>query len=421
MVKLHLNFDSSIVKVFLGGFVAAGFGFLASLIMARTLSIEEFGRISLVINLSIISFTILEFGLGNALVVFVNRGEELGRRLGIFKLVIFKYLTVFLILSLLLSGLFGLIFELNILELSVIFVSSICFFIHKLFLSVNQAVGNWDKFNILQAGNTFTKLLCLALAFLIVFVFEGLSWLYESYLIALLIYGIAILIVGVIITETKVYKAIKLTEGTFQELKEIVVPIGLANCFIIIALRFDLLLVAYFLDEKSVGLYHAANTLAMIFPLVTKALMSVALRESAMNEKSKLLSSIKKQNKLILWLFLAVGIVFGSSDFLISFVYGEVYSESATLFVLLTIGYIGGIYFIPLESYFYSHNRRNLLVSKILVAVIMLVLGGVLVFQYQGLGVALSVVVSKAAGWCVIGYFIFREVKLGRFNDKQLG
>ncbi|NVJ60861.1 MAG: oligosaccharide flippase family protein [Gammaproteobacteria bacterium] len=414
-----LKINSAFFKVFIGGVVAAGFGFLSSVILARTMSVEDFGRISLIITLSIISFTMLEFGLGNALVVYVNKRGSGLNRFGVFKTILMKYIPVFFLLSIFLVVLYKIIYSLSWLEVIVVFLSSCCFFLHKILLSVNQANGDWTRFNILQSGNTFIKFVCLLLGFALIYLLGETNWLYDSYLYALIVYGITIVLVGIFVSEIRAYKSERVPKAEHSEIRSIVIPIGLANILIIIALRFDLLLVAYFLSEKSVGLYHAANTLAMVFPLVTKALMSIALRESAVSERLSFLNSLKNQNKLIPFLIITAVLVAFSSNILVKLVYGANYEDASTLFVLLTIGYIGGIYFIPLESYFYSHNQSNLLKSKLCVAVVMLSLGFILVTQIQEVGVAVAVVTSKVVGWCVIGFMVLREIKLGKVDEKQ--
>ena len=119
---------------------------------------------------------------------------------------------------------------------------------------------------------------------------------------------------------------------------------------------------------------------------------------------------IQQQKKLIKFIFIGCLVVLVLSTFIVELVFGPSYESATILFVFLAFGYLGGIYFIPLESYFYVHSQVTLIKIKALVAVSTLVLSLTFIYQYGLLGVVIAVLLSKIIGWVAIRFYINKEL-----------
>jgi len=126
----------------------------------------------------------------------------------------------------------------------------------------------------------------------------------------------------------------------------------------------------------------------------------------------KLFQSQKKYIPYLILILVAL-ILISKPLFLILF--GEEYIESVNIFRILLIAYIGGIFFTPLESYFYSHHQKIILQIKFL-QMLLIIFGVWITSKWFALeAIATVIVLSRILGWVIL-YFNVRGVRI-EFNN----
>lgn len=405
----------TILGVLFSNFTGAGIGFLLNIILARLLSLEEYGRINLILTMVIVIFTFFEFGFNNSTVIFYNKFKEKYSNIEIYinKLYI-KYLLLvsFPIIALVL--ILRSFYHLTTLETSIIIINVMIFSIYRYILSVYQAKAEWKTYNIVTIMNNVLKLIILV-SFLLVAYYIHYTNVYNIILFSYAVSAVMLLIITLIISTPFNKLKFDKKENIFRDFKKIIVPIGISNIFIIISMRADIFFIEYYLDSEQLGIYIAANSLALVFPLITSSLMNVFIQKSS-NEKSDFLEKLfQSQKKYIPYLILILVALILISKPLFLILFGEEYIESVNIFRILLIAYIGGIFFTPLESYFYSHHQKIILQIKFL-QMLLIIFGVWITSKWFALeAIATVIVLSRILGWVIL-YFNVRGVRI-EFNN----
>jgi O-antigen/teichoic acid export membrane protein len=394
-------------SVLAGNLVTAGLGFLISVLLSRFLSVADFGRINLMFSLVVTFFTIADFGFSNTTIIFYNRfkGKYPENPLYYLNSIYLRFwISVIVISTLIVYFFLRPYFNLNGTESFLILFVFIPFMIFRYLNSCNQAYGYWKQFNIQNIMNKFLQMSSIFLGILFFYRLSGIQDKYEATLSGYALYPV-LLIVFSIILNYKYLHFRPLAENRKQvvsDLSKIAVPLGMTNIFVIISMRFGYLATDKLLGSDALGIFSAANTLALVFPLITTSLMNVLLRETATRKQEFLQKIIVNQKKYapFLLLFLVMSIVL--SRFFILLIFGENYAASVNIFRILLIPYIGGIFFTPLQSYFYSHQAKTVMTLQFLQMLIVVAGSIILTRYYQLTGIAFAITLSRIAGWIYI-------------------
>ena len=401
-----------LLSVLLSNFTSAGFGFLINVILARFLDIAHFGKINLIFTIVVMMFTIADFGICNSVVIFYNRNKA---KIPIdpthyFNSLFIKYLYIILIVAFPITLLLKKIFIFSITETTVLFAVFYLFLIFRYLNAINQAKGKWLKYNLLNIFNNLCKIICFAI--FTVILYFGLHYLskYNSILVGYIAYAVILLITSLIVNRN--YLSVsheKIDKKFIKELKSIIIPLGLANIFIIITMRFGNLIIAKVLGDVELGIYSAANNLALVFPLITTSLMNVLLREASGKSPDFLAKILQNQKKYIVALFITLLLSVFLSKYFILFIFGSSYIDAINIFRILLIAYIGGVFFTPLESYYYGNHQNKILFIRF-IQMMFVIIGSIIAIGYFGLyGIAIIVVLSRIIGWIYI-YLVSHKI-----------
>lgn len=403
----------TIIGVLISNFSAAGIGFLLNIILARLLSVEEYGRISLVLVSIIVIFTIFEFGFNNSSVVFYNRFKDKYRDIEIFLNKLYtKYLILIIIPIIVFVYILKVFYNYTPLETSIVVINIFVFSIYRYIIAIYQAKAEWKTYNTLNILSNFMKLIVLLSFMLVYYWLEGSNY----YNMVLISYGISAgIVLFITLYISKQYEFLKSNikndKNIFNDFKNIIIPIGISNIFIIISMRADVFFIEKYLGEGQLGIYMAANSLALVFPLITSSLMNVFIQKSAHDKTGFLDKILQQQKKYIPYLVLILSASVLSAKPLFLILFGERYIESIDIFQILLIAYIGGIFFTPLESYFYSHNQKIILFMRF-IQMVVIILGLLLFLDSFGLvAVAYIIVFSRVVGWCIMYFNIYKNKK----------
>lgn len=394
----------AVVGVFLSNLTGAGLGFLVSVALARLLDIASFGRINLLFSLIAILYTVADFGFSNCLVIYYNRhreaaGDDALHRVNRFYL---RFLAGVSLLGLAILPVCGRIYRLSGTESVIVFASFLLFSMYRYMTSLHQAKGDWSRFNLLTVLNNVLKFAVVLTAIAAAGRLHPLWGAYRAALWGYLLYSTILFAVCVLFTRKLLRFAGRFSAGERKEFLELLYPIGIAGVFIIVTMRFDSLVIEKYLGSGQLGIYAAANTLALVFPLITGSLMNVLIRESAGDKESYLVRVMANQRKYLLALAGVLVAAWLLSAPVIGLLFGDAYLASVRVFRILLIAYIGGIFFTPLESYFYANRSGTVLFLKFFQMLAVVALAPALIGPFELEGVAASIVISRVLGWIYI-------------------
>lgn len=402
----------TIVTLF--NFAAAGIGFFTTILLARWFSYEIFGRINLLLSLSAILITFLQFGFQNSLVIFSNKQD--GRfdvaRLFFVNREYLKYLLIigfpFLLLFIYFSNKTYLY---SIEEIFFLLVSPIFLVIYNYVATFYQAAGIWLKYNVLNLLYSLLKAIIILLTFFIIYVIRKESYTYNDYIYSFLAYSLILFAIGWL-TSIKYIHFGHPNKELKGQLYKTLIPIGISNLLIIIIMRVDNIIIEHFLGVKDVAIYSAANSIAFAFPLITSSIMKVLMKEVSKNSLLYLEKILFYQKKYFIHLIVTILLTFLIAPYLIPLLLGERYTSSVIIFQLLSIVYIGGIFFTPLESFFYTEDPYKILLIKVLQIFIVVVFGIIFIYFFSLVGMSIAIILSRVVAWIYL--YIKSQILINR-------
>ncbi len=397
-----------LLVVFFGTSAAAGLGFISNVFMAHSISIENFGSLAFFYTCIVSVFSISEIGFGAHYVVKANESRNPHYQRNVKELnslyrLVMRNLS--LPLALVATASTSYVYDLSTLDAIGIFVGAFCLIQHKYLLSVNQAHADWTRYSIFQSVPMIFRLLVY---FIIIF---GASVIFQPFaMLDSTKYGLCVsLVISVLIVKmltpgsylARCHSSQKIRQHLFDGLP----TQALINTAIVLFSRIDVFLLMYFVDSMGVAIYFAANSIAMIFPIITRSLMNYYMQKIAVSSNTQASSIFRHQLKSVpVIIMVAVLLVFYGSDILAYF-FGEKYSEGGNVLAVLSVGYLGGIIFTPFEAYFYSRDASVVLKIKCISIVIMVGLSLLLVETYGAIGIATALTIAKVAGWLMVTLF----------------
>ena len=408
----------AILSVSFFNVISAGLAFLINIFLARYLSIEIYGRINLLLSFTLIINTIGDLGLSNTNVIFNNKlkdehsKEVLLNAVGYF---FKKYFNSILIISGVLIIIFSLWFKLSYIEIGFLFFQGVLIIFFRFLLSFHQAFGNWSKFNVLNLSLNILKFLFLGLCFIIPLLLRSQPILSYDLVLGLLSLACIISFSLTLFFSRRyavINRHIKVEVKLENEFNKIWYPLIGINIIIVLAMRSDTLIIQYFLGEKSLGIYSAANSLSMVFPLITNSIMQVLLKETSNKGTDYLKRIIELQKRYFVYITLVLFAIELLAYYLIPFIFGSQYEDSVIYFQILILAQLGGLIFTPLESYFYSKNTKFIFYLKGIQLVIILTFSISFVQSFGLFSVAIAVLLSRVIGWIILSIKSSKALKL---------
>ncbi|WP_103866236.1 lipopolysaccharide biosynthesis protein [Aquimarina sp. I32.4] len=407
----------AILSVSFFNFFSAGLAFLINIFFARYFSVDVYGRINLLLSFTLIINTIGDFGFSNTNVIFTNKFKD---EYSFEKLTLIvnyfykKYLIWILISCLVLVLVFNFLYELTYLENIFLFFQGGVISFFRFLLSFHQAYGNWNKFNLINVSLNIFKFLFLAACFVVPFftIEENLI----SYNLVLVILSAACFL-SFVLSFIYSFRYLKIKvktpeiKGLNEGFKRILIPLIGINVVIVFAMRSDSLIIQKYLGENALGIYSAANSLALVFPLITNSIMQVLLKEASNKGIDYLRRIIELQKKHFLFIVLVLIGVELLSYYLIPIVFGQEYESSVKYFQVLILAHLGGLIFTPLESYFYSKKTNLIFMLKCIQLSIIIIIPVIFVSSYGLLIMVLSVLLSRVVGWIILYNISINKLK----------
>lgn len=370
-----------------------GFVFLSA--VAKTLSVDLFGKYALVTSILVAASKLLDFGTNSIYVSDSITKDSKMKEVFLFTKIIL--LAVAVPISLLILNILGLLS----LEISVLFIVGLVGYgINYTLFAIFQKVQDF-KFTVLI--NTIPGIIKGTIGVLIFLGIASLDFTQAFGIFALSITSSAILFIAL----PEEYKRISFTtKGWFEFLKNawaagtslmIRVSWGaISNSILKIAKTFT-----------DVGIFSLANKIANIFSLVSMSIFTVILPKNAIKKRDKELYDYKETVLISIGvLIMAVGAIVAGKVFII-FVFGDKFAASLPILNILIVAYALGAINHFLETYFYiEENTKGLLGITLLNLGFFLILAFILVPIKGLMGLAYTQLISSAIALAISAYVI---------------
>lgn len=328
--------------LFGGNVISAFLGFFFTLIIARALSVEDFGIFSAAINLIVIIASVTDLGMSSGLINFVSSSLAKGERDKADQYIkasfVIRFISVFFLSFLI-----------------IVFAP----FVSKQFLATsNPTISYWVAINaiglvlwiffpyILQAQKKFFKSVVVDLSMgvtktLIVFVLFTLGYLNVNWALGLHpISNVVGVIVGLAFVGTSFIRA-KPSKNIYKNLMRFSGWIGVNRIISAISGRLDIQMLAALVGATATGLYSIPSKLASFIIVLTSSYSSVlAPRLAGFDSKEKEKIYIKKATLGILPFIVGVLVWIVVAKPFITTLFGNKYIDSVPIFKMLAAAMI---------------------------------------------------------------------------------
>ncbi len=363
---------SSAIIVALSSVLGNILSFLFQLIAAKKLSVEDFGKFSIGIMILGIGSIIAQFGLSHGLKRYASKYISLksltklknSMLMSFFAILFFGSLTSIIFYNM--SGFIAEYFFKDSSIKTVIEIFSLGILPISLFLVFSEALFAFKKPMLKAASEMIEKTSKIGFLFIAILT-SGLTVIYASYsYIAGIMAGCTAALAFAYYcykkTASKLSSRHNIKEspkdynpGKLHMLKKILgfsYPLAFTAAFGEMMRRTDKLVIGYFLDAKSIGLYSVAFSLAGFLPVISTSLSSlyIPIASDYLAKKKKesvaeLYIAITKAS-LILTMPLAI-IAAALPKHLLSYIYKASYAEAWASFALLSLAFLAAAMFGP--------------------------------------------------------------------------
>jgi O-antigen/teichoic acid export membrane protein len=396
------------VTVLTGNAFATGAGFLVSILVARSMTVADygvFGTFNVIIGMLPM---LLDFGLSTAIVkhLAVHPEDEATvlASSSLFKLCCGLALTAPLLFFA--PALSGALFSgpvdsslLNYIWLGALFLQ-----IAFVFQSVAQTEAKLNKytsFNLIQAA---------ARLILVLLVVNSEFFTLKNLVIAISASCLFPFFWGLILYLPKLRLSIdwRLLARLFSFAKWV----GISSVLAVLLMRVDLFMLNRFSSREEVGYYYAAFQLAFVFPIVTMSLTNSLLpKVSSLVGRNEQLEFVNKVVRLIPWVVALWLVLTISADTFIPLLFSVRYLHAVAPFKPLLAVFMLGMIVTPLGLLAYPLNRPQLHVKLYAIQIaINLAVDYLLIPRHGALGAALGTAAAKLFGAFFVVYWIWRYV-----------
>ncbi len=393
------------------------FALVITVIIARTLGVEEFGMYSLFFGIFILIFQ-AEAGVNIAHVRFSKLG--ILDKKNVLRLSLLSQIFIILFLSIIGWPLSYLLAKSIGLETLVIpYLGFICSGLLGLF-------GVW--FGVYQAAGKFLQLGLFTLAFnLLLMLFIGGNFLigHEQTLFEIIIAHLVISIVMGLISLIVLWRQSQTVES-----REIAIDyykmIGLnmsVTLFYFMYRYIDVYFIKYFSDLATVGIYSAAMKTSMILNILTGSLPTVLLPKAvvALKTKNMLLNYFVKSSQITLAIIACFVIFYFLSPYILTILFGEEYATAGNILQWLVIGWMVNTIYIPISQLYYALNKVGWRIAleslKLIIAAICFI---ILIPEYGALGAAYALLISITATLIIAALILKILIKKHYSNEKKI-
>ncbi len=414
LAKSRTARDSLIVLT--GNLLTAGLGFIAMIIISRTLGPSQFGVFSVVIAVMTMVVGLADMGIGTGLVRFASfylkadrkRAElMLGTSFDVEVLISLFILVLGMVFANPLSQLISPNRDLT-LALRLAFLGAAAMSMGSYIVAVFQS---WQAFIKLffysVAGNVLKLMLVLFLLFLGRFQTINVITVYA-------LVPFAALVLGMLLIPRDFLKGQQTGDkrSTFLQLFHFSKWIMLSYLANTVVTRIDVLILNHYRGTEEVGIYAVAYQLSQVFPLIMGSLITVLLPQvSKLTAKQEFIGFIKKSLTMSLAIVVGLVPVFIFAGLVITLIFGAEYAASSGIFRILFINFMINIICNPIGTVVFALNRPMVTTYTNFFQMVISIAGNLLLVPlYGGYGAAYTFLLLTILGSAIITAYVFVRI-----------
>lgn len=411
--KSRIAKDSAIVLT--GNMLSAGLGFIATILITRTLGPAQFGLFSVALAVMGIASQFSDFGVGTGMVRFASLylKNDIQKANLIFKVSLKLKLiiatVVFLIgffasesLAVHVFGKLELIFPLQLAFIGA-FGTSLMGYVS----TTLQARQSFKKFTFVNLIDPLIKVSVIGLLFLT----------YKLNLLSALTTVIILPFIAFLISSLIIPKDFLRAKGdeneALHELFHFSKWILVSVFCVMIIMRLDVLMLSYFKVIEEVGYYSAAYSLTLALSLITRTFTTTLLPEtSKLITKEKIRHHLKRYVSITGIIAMFIFPLYFLASPIILTLYGIDYTMSIVLFKILLINQLIILTFNPIGVFLYSINRPQIATFTNIAQLSFNFAGNyILIPTYGAFGAAIVTLFTNVVGISFIGLYLIWYLK----------
>ncbi|MBU2870946.1 flippase [Colwellia sp. E2M01] len=402
-------FTNSLLLLFEKILLLAG-GLLLSVLFARLLGPEDFGRYNYILSLVALCVPIYSLGIGNILLRELNEQHALAPTLltSCFKARFLTGIFVTIVVITILFYMYGASWKPQLITL-------------LLFANIFNAFEVYEKW--FQHKSNINKMVYWRASCFIFFTLLKVIMIYqyESYIVLLVIMSLEVVTKNIgyyflykkytkITVEPKFNK--KLFLNVFSQSKYLIV----SSLAAVVYLKIDILMLESMVDSKTVGIYSVAAKISEIWyilpQVVITALFPTLISLAKSNNKRYFKTLQSGFDLLFISAVIISTLIYIFSPMLIQTLYGDDYSEASTILRIHIFSCIFIYMRILLSHWFVSQKLAKFsLFSQVSGAVVNVVLNLLLIPAYGALGAAIATLISYAVS-AYVCLFLFKKTRV---------
>ncbi|KPJ65630.1 MAG: hypothetical protein AMJ43_10385 [Coxiella sp. DG_40] len=385
------------ITVLFGSGFARGLALLSSIIIARLLGPEEFGKFSIFYIIMILVW-LLPQAFDTTFVRYAKAANSKREKNEFLKTAVFLklvyFVTVLCISYPLAYFLANYCFHKPYIQF-LLMASMVCGGFLSFLMSIASTFQEKEKFTEFAVLNTsYTALILCALLLLKA---SNLEFSLRNVVLIYLAITIAIGIISIMVLFKKIGKLFPLNAERLKISFSLGKWIFGVTCVYFIFQRLDILFLTRYVDLKLIGIYSASTRLIIFVALMTGSLAGVSLPKAnaAIKSKSLLKTYVKESVISIIIIDIFIILLIIGAPFCIKILFGNEYLLAGIISRLLLIGWFFVVVYTPFSFLFYalddSRTRFLLELLKIITAIILLYW---LVPKYNLIGGAIAMSLS---------------------------
>jgi len=397
-------FKSALI-VGIGSIMATGLTMIFLIIVARLLTVEDYGYTRFALSMGAIGAFVIKSGFPTALTRY------LGKARGDKNLQDSYFSNTFVVIILLLIASLLILYILNKLDLGILLII-IGITVSTTYLAIITGVILPKKIAIFSIGHSSVKIAFVILLFIVIGDLKSIE--------VLAVYCIAPLIMLSILElfkPTKVhFKRKSLSGDVMKELSIFSLPVILGAIGGTILTSIDIILIESFLGLREVGIYSVAKTLTVVFMFVPQAFTIILMPKVAGLKKMEDVVRYFKPT-ILLTAAVSIGLVAGFyffGDLAIKIVFGEKYLEAANVLLIVSVGMVFSSISWILGGVWVGIGKPIINATAINVAAVVNVIGNLILIPKFGIvGSAISLVIANFISLVILSILTFLIFKKG--------
>lgn len=396
-------FKSALI-VGIGRVVATGLTMVFLIIVARLLTVEDYGYMRFALSMGAIGAFVITSGFPTALTRY------LGKARGDKDLQDSYFSNTFVVIILLLIASLLVLYILDKLDLGILLVI-IGLTVSTVYLGVITGFILPKKIAIFSIGHSSVKIAFIILLFMVIGNLKSIE--------VLAVYCIAPLIMLSILElfkPTKVrFKKKSLSGNVMKGLSIFSLPVIFGAIGATILTSIDIILIERFLGLREVGIYSVAKTLTVAFMFVPQAFTTILMPKVAGLKKTEDVVRYFKPT-ILLTAVVSIGLVVGFyffGDLAIKILFGEKYLEATNVLLIVSLGMAFSAISWILGGVWVGIGKPVINATAINVAAIVNVIGNLILIPKFGIvGSAISLVIAHFISLVILSiasYFSFSK------------